>query len=63
METQQCDNCRFYQDRNDGTDTGVCRRHTPVIAPDNRSRFPRTEPTEWCGEYEPATKQAATRVA
>ena len=53
MEIQQCGNCRFYQDRNDGTDTGVCRRHTPVgRLADVHYRFPETTPADWCGEYE-----------
>lgn len=65
MEPQQCGNCRFYQDRNDGTDTGVCRRHTPVgRLADVHYRFPETTPTDWCGEYERAIQpQAASQAA
>lgn len=64
MEPQQCDNCRFYQDRNDGTDTGVCRRHTPVgRLADIHYRFPETTPADWCGEYEQNVQPPATPTA
>ena len=63
METQQCGNCRFYQDRNDGTDTGVCRRHTPVgRLADVHYRFPETTPTDWCGKYKHAIPPAASQA-
>ena len=63
MEPQQCGNCRFYQDRNDGTDTGVCRRHTPVgRLADVHYRFPETTPADWCGEYERAITPAASQA-
>ena len=62
METQQCGNCRFYAPRRTA-DTGSCRRRAPTGAHDGVAygtayQFPRTLPTEWCGEYEPAIPPA-----
>ena len=54
METEQCSNCRFYAPRQTA-DAGSCRRRAPTGVHDGIGgayQFPRTKPTEWCGEYE-----------
>lgn len=52
MEIPQCGNCRYYAAHNERH--GLCRRHPPTAIPGITDRFPRTKPTEWCGEYQPA---------
>ena len=50
METQQCNNCRFYAVRTETV--GTCRRRPPVAGIDWWKRFPAILATDWCGEYE-----------
>ena len=55
METEQsepprCSNCRFYAAHNKWH--GLCRRHPPTPILSAMDRFPKTKPTDWCGEYE-----------
>lgn len=53
---ERCGTCRFWlldldpwPEHNKGS--GGCRRHAPTLTNES-SGFPRTHPTEWCGEYE-----------
>lgn len=44
-----CTNCRFWT-RRPATICGECRRYPPSI---EHSRFPETNPDDWCGEFIP----------
>lgn len=51
-----CGTCRWWDDlRPDAEMDGLCRRHAPRASPDrwNRSYWPETDATDWCGEHQP----------
>jgi hypothetical protein len=60
QDKEQCNNCRFYW-----RGATECRRHAPGNFPYETNdsmgwdtirmlgRWPRTGPTDWCGDYTP----------
>jgi hypothetical protein len=56
-----CEHCRFWNEVElpadwGGSRIGDCRIHAPVVAAtaeEDLSGFPRTKPSEWCGEFKP----------
>ena len=49
--TEQCSNCRFWDDEMCGV--GMCRRHAPAAGSCRTATWPRSRPDDWCGEHEP----------
>lgn len=53
MTPPRCDACRFWFRAKYSGDEGECRRRAPYAAPTrDRSRWMKTDPDDWCGEYE-----------
>ena len=57
MLAESCGTCRFWERAADeptfDNDDGYCRRYPPAYVSDgDYDRFPETEATEWCGEYQ-----------
>jgi hypothetical protein len=68
MTTRSCASCEFSQAAKDAADYVECRRR----APPGISHFadlsaiagwPRTRPTDWCGDYELAATDKRRRAA
>ena len=61
MTTQRaCSSCEFSQPVQNAADFVECRRHAPPAASTFAdltaiSRWPRTRPVDWCGDYEAAS--------
>ena len=46
---RRCSDCDVF-DKTWGA-IGMCRRHTPVIAPDGGTFWPEVNEDDWCGEF------------
>ena len=46
-----CRNCRYWTGKREGTTSSVgdCRRHAPTVS--HISKWPKTHPGDWCGEF------------
>jgi hypothetical protein len=65
----RCETCRCWFDFDDGSDTGECRRHAPVIVaallrrkvmsaePPGHAIWPYTHKDDWCGEHQNKGKE------
>jgi hypothetical protein len=54
--SMQCNTCRFFQ-----TDKTQCRRYAPQPTADAKNaHWPVVAVNDWCGEYQPSEKAAAT---
>ena len=52
MAKYSCEQCWFFKE--DGKDSGYCRRHAPVIMDNLNSYWPSVEKSEFCGDFESA---------
>ena len=57
--TEACEICRYWKEPAAVETQGQCRRHAPqsiVFQVDEKtefvSRFPATEPADWCGDFQ-----------
>lgn len=52
----QCSTCRFFL-----AEQSQCRRYAPQPTADAKNaHWPIVSANDWCGEYQPAERQAAT---
>jgi hypothetical protein len=52
----QCNTCRFFQ-----ASQAQCRRYAPQPTADAKNaHWPVVSANDWCGEYQPSEKAAAT---
>ena len=52
----QCNTCRFFH-----TQESQCRRYAPQPTADAKNaHWPVVAANDWCGEYQPAEREAAT---
>ena len=57
-----CINCKFWVApiKYSGFKSGECRRNAPMPGRLITQRWPRTKPTEWCGDYKAKAKEKLT---
>ena len=53
----KCEHCRFWKQDKRSSKMGWCRRYAP--RPNGvRHEWPRTENTDWCGDFEPLAESS-----
>ena len=53
-----CGGCRYWVEGRPyrGKVYGECRRNAPIVAATYKAKWPRTNESEWCGQWEGYTK-------
>jgi hypothetical protein len=46
-KAEVCRNCRFYF-----YDGGECKRRSPITDGERKAIWPKTNPIDWCGEFD-----------
>lgn len=69
--SETCETCRFWRPNHIEPEEGWCHRNAPQPSPEMcvmndvgdifaLARWPVTDDSDWCGEYQPKTTEAST---